>query len=100
MVIENEITPSRNVIRDLIATLPAVLDTGFNSIFLIQENHLNQWAGLQQENLVQVDEITAYGKKTPVFRASIWLDDSLEKSITVNPYCVHLYPGIAVCPRA
>jgi hypothetical protein len=82
---------------------PAVLDTAFNGGFLLQEEHLGQWAGLRREHLVPVDEITVYGRKVPVLRGNVWLHRNVpgkrEDAVGLQPFCIHLDPGIAVCPR-
>jgi hypothetical protein len=82
---------------------PAVLDTGFNNTFVLQEQQLNAWAGLRREHLFQVGEMTIYGKKVPVFRAAVWLHPNTpgkrEDAPRRAPFCIHLSPGIAVCPR-
>src|SRR3954463_16304551 len=46
---------------------PALLDSGFNSTFVLSEQYLNQWAGLRREHLVRVDEMTVLGHRVPVF---------------------------------
>jgi hypothetical protein len=82
---------------------PAVLDTAFNGGFLLQEEHLNQWAGLRREHLVPVDEITAFGRKVPVLRGNVWLHANVPgkraDAVGLRPFCIHLDPGIAVCSR-
>jgi hypothetical protein len=82
---------------------PAVLDTGFNKTFLIQEEHLNQWAGLRREHFVQAEEMTVHGRKVPVFAADIWSQPNVpgkrEDAPGRPPFRIRLYPGIAVSPR-
>jgi hypothetical protein len=82
---------------------PAVLDTGFNRAFLLQEQHLMAWAGLRREQLTQVGIIHAYGKPSPLYAANVWLHPNKpgERAIALNrkPFCVYLDPGIGVCPR-
>ena len=82
---------------------PAALDTGFNNTFLLQEQHLNDWAGLRREHLVVVDEMTVRGKKVPVFRANVWLQPNIpgkrEDALGKPAFCIRLSPGIAVSPR-
>jgi hypothetical protein len=58
-----------HILHPLTPRFPAVLDTGFNSTVFLREEHLNQWAGLRREHLVQVGEMTARGKIVPVFSA-------------------------------
>jgi hypothetical protein len=82
---------------------PALLDTAFNNTFLIREEHLIRWAGLQLQHFPPVDEITAYGQKVPVVRANVWLQPNVpgkrEDDTQRPPFCIQLDPGIAVCPR-
>lgn len=83
-------------------SFPAALDTGFNGGFLLGEDLLENWAGLRREHLMQVDEATVYGNKCPVLIANLWLLPNIagkRESAAVNPYCVHLDPGVTVCPR-
>jgi len=64
---------------------------------------LNQWAGLRREHLVPVDTITAFGRRVPVLRGNVWLHGNVpgkrEEAIGVRPFCIHLDPGMALCPR-
>ena len=84
------------------AHFPALLDTGFNKTFLIQEEHLNQWAGLRREHFVQAEEMTVRGRKVPVVRADIWLHPNIpgkrEDAPGRLPFRIGLFPGIAVSP--
>jgi hypothetical protein len=82
---------------------PAVLDTGFNRAFLLQEQHLLDWARLQPEELSWIEEITAYGRTIPVFTGNVWLHRNQPGTRNLAPrrapFCIPLAPGIAVCPR-
>jgi hypothetical protein len=82
---------------------PALLDTGFNGTVVLQEQHLNQWAGLRREQLVRVSEMTVHGHRVPVYAAQLWLHANVpgarEDSAEGRPFGIRLYPGIAVCPR-
>jgi hypothetical protein len=48
---------------------PAVLDTGFNREFLLQEQHLGEWAGLPPQRLIRVDESGPTHHRPPTFFA-------------------------------
>ncbi len=57
-----------------VITMPAILDTGFNRTFEIDEWHLMRWAGLRKEHLNpaaknQSDD----GRKYDLCEANIWL---------------------------
>jgi hypothetical protein len=81
---------------------PAVLDIGFNREFLLQEQHLSDWTGLPPDRLVPVDELVAYGRPIPILAANVWLHrnrpGTREGSSRRLPFCLHIDPGIAVCP--
>lgn len=85
------------------ARFPALLDTGFNKTFLIQEEHLNQWAGLRRAHFVQAEEMTVHGKKAPIYRADIWLHPNIPGGRADAqgrlPFRIRLEPGLAVSPR-
>jgi hypothetical protein len=91
------------VLHPLTPRFPAVLDTGFNNTFLLREEHLQDWAGLRREHLAPAGEMTARGKKVPVFRAHVWLHPNVpgtrEELPGGRPFCIELDPGLAVCPR-
>ncbi len=54
--------------------LPAILDTGFNRTFEIDEWHLVHWAGLRTEHLSPVAKDKIHdGRKYELCRATLWL---------------------------
>jgi hypothetical protein len=97
------ITPKgrRNLPADA-PRFPAVLDTAFNREFLLQEQHLLEWAELVPDGLVPVDELVAYRRPIPILAANVWLHRNrpgrTQGAPRRHPVCIHIDPGIAVCP--
>src|SRR5687767_1332298 len=52
---------------------PAVLDTGFNSRFMIREQHLVEWAGLAPEGLEVLDQLKVDQQQIPLRAADVWI---------------------------
>ena len=81
---------------------PAVIDTGFNQTLLIQDWHLQSWAGVKPADLQTFPGETArYGNQNWPFRiADVWLHASgLSGADSVKadtPYCLETHPGILV----
>jgi hypothetical protein len=95
------LTPKRVPADSATRSFPAVIDTGFNRTLLLQEQHLREWAGLRRERLKKVDEIRAYGRAASVLAANVWLHPNIpgtRELAGAPPFCIHLDPGIAVCP--
>ena len=104
IVVTVSVTPlGRSTLEATVPRFPAVLDTGFNRAFLLQEQHLLDWAGLQPEGLSWLEEITAYGRTIPVFAGGVWLHRNKPRTRDPaprrRPFRIQLSPGIAVCPR-
>jgi hypothetical protein len=81
---------------------PAVLDTGFNGTFLIQERQLIDWAGLSIAQLSVVDFLTAEGRRIPLHDADLWIHRSRpgfrDELAQAPPFCLELDRGVAVWP--
>jgi hypothetical protein len=81
---------------------PAVLDTGFNDNFLLQEEHLVRWAGLAPQDLPQVDFLAAAGQRIPLHDADVWLHPNRpgfrDQFSGAPPFCLELDSGIGVWP--
>ena len=81
---------------------PAVIDTGFNQTLLIQDWHLEKWAGVKSADLqVFPGEAARYGNQTWPFRlADIWLQPAdLGANLPVvdsEAFCLETHPGILV----
>ena len=60
--------PEENIPR-----FPALLDTGNNFGFSVQDRHLRAWAGIDPGLLAPLGDITIEGKVVTCRRASVWL---------------------------
>jgi hypothetical protein len=52
---------------------PALLDTGHGHNFLIKEEHVRDWAGLDPRSLNKVDELLINGVRTPSHSVDVWV---------------------------
>lgn len=82
---------------------PAVIDTGFNQTLLMQQHHVQGWAGVSVADLlVFPGEAAGYrGQAWPFYIADIWLHRNISGTqdfgpITTRPYCLETYPGILI----
>jgi hypothetical protein len=84
---------------------PVVLDTAFNDNFLIQEQQLSSWAGIDWRNLVQVNSLTLYKdsdreRQVPLREADLWIHPNLpgfrDQFASIPPFRLELRSGIAV----
>jgi hypothetical protein len=79
---------------------PAVIDTGFNQTLLIQDGHLESWAGVKLSDLqVYPGESARHGNQIWPFRiADIWLHKHGPDGLTERdpPFCLETHPGILV----
>jgi hypothetical protein len=50
---------------------PAVLDTGFNDTFLLQEQQFTAWAGLSAHDFDVLDSLMAYDCQVPMLDADV-----------------------------
>jgi len=86
--------------------IPAVLDTGFNQTLLIQDRHLEDWAGIKLADLpVFPQESATHGTQVWPFRmADVWLHPNVSgrdgAATNERPFCLEMHPGIlVVSPR-
>jgi len=83
---------------------PAVLDTGFNDNFLIQEQQLQSWAGINPSDLTITDRLSVGGLSIPLREANLWIHPnqpgSRDAFSGAQPFCLELDTGIGVWPRA
>jgi hypothetical protein len=57
-----------------VVTLPAILDTGFNRTFEIDEGHLVRWAGIHKEHLETIARDKVHDdRKYDLCKATLWL---------------------------
>lgn len=80
----------------------AVLDTGFNQTLLIQDRHLEEWAGIKASELdVFPGESAVYGQQVWPFRmADIWLHANVpgqqDSTSNIQSMCLEAHPGILI----
>src|SRR5262245_2657195 len=79
---------------------PAVLDTGFNHSFILQQQHLVQWAGLQPDELVPLARIQVYGEEAPLVSGNVWLHRNKpgrrDEFARLPPFCLELDRSVAI----
>jgi hypothetical protein len=56
-----------------IPRFPALLDTGNNFAFSLQDRQLREWAGIDPNLLVALGEVTINGQVVTRRRATVWL---------------------------
>jgi len=87
--------------------LPAVLDTGFNSTFAINEEQLTGWAGVELSRLREFPEdlaglTTVRGQRVPSYEAVVWLHSNVPGQRDVlqdrPAFWTNSHPGILVLP--
>jgi hypothetical protein len=82
---------------------PALLDTGFNDTFLLQEEHLMAWSGHSPGDFHALAALSVYGTQAPLLDADVWLhrNEPGERDVLApgSPFRLELEFGIAVCPR-
>jgi len=83
---------------------PAILDTGHNHTFSIQERHLVEWAGLDAEALPEVGTAREQGRRVRLHAADLWVRRNLQgfrDRLTGDaPHRVSAPIGIAIYPAA
>jgi hypothetical protein len=79
---------------------PALLDTGNNFGFSVQDRHLRQWAGIDSGLLDALGEITIEGKVVARREATVWLHPNIPGRQDLAggrpPFRLDLSKGIAV----
>lgn len=77
---------------------PAVLDTGHNHNFSIQERQLSRWAGIGVDRLPHLGEIRVNQQELPLLAAFLWLHRNRAGSseLLPRPYRLELPQGIAM----
>ena len=89
------VEPEKNISR-----FPALLDTGNNFAFSLQDRHLREWAGIDPGLLVPVGDITIEGKVVKCRRANVWLYPNIPGRQDVMsdrpPFRLKMSKGIAV----
>jgi hypothetical protein len=92
----------RNVIGPAAVPFPAVLDTGQNYSFSIQERHLVEWAGLRPEAMDIRGHVRDRARRLALRPANIWAHPneagSRDRLIDRTPIRLTASTGIAVYP--
>jgi hypothetical protein len=80
---------------------PAVLDTGANLNFIINESHLNNWLDLRAEQFVHRAMTLIDGEKIPVRVANVFLHRNVKgtRQIASGSYQLTTPQGIVVYPK-
>lgn len=83
---------------------PAILDTGCNHNFMINQQHLSDWAGIHPDYLRKLASMRVGGQLVPQFAANVWLHPNVTGKLAELPsglpLQLELTPGIAVHPTA
>jgi hypothetical protein len=90
-----------NAVPDDLPPFPIVLDTGFSDEFLIQQGHIENWAGRRLSELPMVDRVVKIYDNLVVTRAAnLWIfpnvagsRDRLPDSLPCRLRC-----DVSVCP--
>lgn len=86
---------------------PAVVDSGFNSTFLISEHQLSTWAGIDLQRLPSppTDRVgipTVRGRRVRMFDAVVWMHPNQAGATEIaghgEPLALYAAPGIMVSP--
>lgn len=82
--------------------IPAVLDTGCNHNFVINQHHLTAWVGIHPDYLPKLASTRVGGQEVPQFGANVWLHRNIpgrrDELTPGPPFQLELTPGIAVFP--
>jgi hypothetical protein len=91
------VEPEHNIPR-----FPALLDTGNNFAFSLQDRHLREWVGIAADVLAPLGDITIEGKVVKRRRATVWLYPNVpgrqDAANNRPPFRLKLSMGIAVYP--
>ncbi|NUQ62238.1 MAG: hypothetical protein HUU20_07105 [Pirellulales bacterium] len=84
--------------------IPAILDTGCNHNFVINQQHLTDWAGIHPDYLPKLAGTRVAGEPVSQFAANVWLHPNVpgkrDEPTSGPPFQLELAPGIAVHPAA
>jgi hypothetical protein len=89
------LVPEQNIPR-----FPALLDTGNNFGFSVQDRHLRDWAGIDPGLLDAIGDITIEGKIVPRREATVWLYPNVpgrqDAAAVGPPFRLDMSKGLAV----
>ncbi len=81
--------------------IPALIDSGMNHHFSIQEHQLSKWAGIHPQALTRLGDMWEGGRTASLRRAYIWIhrnEPGRRDLRDVRPFELSLKEGIAVYP--
>lgn len=91
------VDPEANIPR-----FPALLDTGNNFGFSIQDRHLREWAGIARASLERIGGIEIDGDVVGRREAAVWLHPNVPgrqaAAVDGRPYRMRMSQGIVVYP--
>jgi hypothetical protein len=89
--------PEQNIPR-----FPALLDTGNNHGFSVQDRHLRDWAGIAPGLLEYLRDIEVNGQVVALRKATVWLHPNVpgrqDAAVDRQPFRLEMRRGIAVYP--
>jgi hypothetical protein len=81
--------------------IPALIDTGLNHHFSMQEQHLSRWAGIHPESLSKQGKMWEGGRTADLRRAYLWIhrnEPGRRDLRDAEPFLVPLQEGMAIYP--
>jgi hypothetical protein len=81
--------------------IPALVDTGLNHHFSIQQQHLSRWAGVHPESLERLGNMREGGRTADLRRAYLWIHRNKtgrRELRDAEPFLVPQQEGIAIYP--
>lgn len=80
---------------------PAVLDTGHNHNFSIQERQLAGWTDLRPSNMPRLGLILVNRQEIPLISGELWLQRNRPgtNELLLKPFCLKIPQGIACYPE-
>jgi hypothetical protein len=82
--------------------IPAILDTGCNHNFVINQQHLTGWAGIHPDYLPKLASTRVGRERMSQLAANVWLHPNVrgkrDELTNGPPFQLELAPGIAVRP--
>ena len=89
--------PEENIPR-----FPALLDTGNNLGFSVQDRHLRDWAGIGPDLLEPIRDIEVNGQAVRLRKATVWPQPNVpgrqDAAVEGRPFRLEIRKGIAVYP--
>jgi len=91
----------REVLEEDAPRFPAILDTGHNHNFSIQERQVIEWARVRPNSLARLGEVRVNRQEVPLLAAFLWIhrNRSGRSELLPQPYRMALPQGIAMYPE-